>query len=966
MSGLGDLTIVLMKLITWNIQGLGGSKCMLERKNLRQEFKSPSFRGIPDILLLQEHHLSANRISSIGNPLAGDWHTIWSPAQGEHGRKGGVCTSIKNNPDIIVVGQGTIVEGRAIYVTIRWQQRIIGIINVYAPNSTVMRALFWRQLADGLPMADAWILAGDFNMTMHAEDKVGGMHTAVQGSELVAWDLLMGRMGVKDAWYVLKKPRSSLRFSRAGCNINGYCMSRIDRIYISSELEKYGSNVEIIAGSAYSDHMPVSITLVTQRLNKRDCNLRISNKLFEDVEVRSKIRSIWENNLAGCGALDNLQGKMIETSKYLHEETKNRLERSKEREVRLRRSIAAAQRMLQKNPKCLWSRSGLEAAKETLQRLIVSRNKMVFRSSAAWWSRNGDKVNQQFFKFKKPCTIGNFIPKLIKEDGSLSEDVSEIMEAVTSHYNGLLSNNYSLPDQPSLAEFVLEGMQPRISEVAQVKLSGPLLEEEVSEALASICRTSCPGDDGLSKDFYEKFWEIIKVDLVAGLNEAWDDGYLPEHFKEGLIFLIPKVKGIVSDVRQWRPITLLNTIYKIFANMLAKRVKPHLHALINVGQTGFMENRCIIDNVLTFWEAIALAKKTNQHIACLMLDFEKAYDRVQWPFLDKVMERLGLPSKWRAAALALYKGSLSRVLVLGQRGPSIPLCKSVRQGCPLAPYLYLFISEAFSFFLNRPDAGIRGLVVPHACKDLLDSMYADDTMLYLQGNDANLQQAENRIELFCKASGGKINWNKSRGFWVSPNSWPNWQPNADFQWVPNGRAVKYLGFLVGIEIQKNQQLEQVKDKIRKKLRVWASVKLSLACRVIVVNHIFLATMWHLVACWVLAKTCIKNIKAMVRGFLWSSRDHERASTKVEWSCLIKAKNQGGLGLVYLVHQSKALLGKLLVRSLQPRPELWMMLLRDRVVLWCPRNGDPWKAKMWWLFSPDLKMKKPTSTGWPVP
>ena len=80
---------------------------------------------------------------------------------------------------------------------------------------------------------------------------------------LLAWDLLMGRMGVKDAWYVLKKPRSSLCFSRAGCNMfNGFCMSCIDRIYISSELEKYGSNVEIIAGSTYSDHMPVTITLV--------------------------------------------------------------------------------------------------------------------------------------------------------------------------------------------------------------------------------------------------------------------------------------------------------------------------------------------------------------------------------------------------------------------------------------------------------------------------------------------------------------------------------------------------------------------------------------------------------------------------------------------------------------------------------------------------------------------------------
>ena len=124
-----------MKSITWNIQGLGNNKCMLESKNLCQEFKSPSFKGVLDILLLQEHHLSANRILSIGNPLEGDWHTCWFPAQGEHGRKGAICTSIRNSPDVVVVGHGTIVEGRAIYVTIRWYQCIIKILSVCAPNS---------------------------------------------------------------------------------------------------------------------------------------------------------------------------------------------------------------------------------------------------------------------------------------------------------------------------------------------------------------------------------------------------------------------------------------------------------------------------------------------------------------------------------------------------------------------------------------------------------------------------------------------------------------------------------------------------------------------------------------------------------------------------------------------------------------------------------------------------------------
>ena len=167
-----------------------------------------------------------------------------------------------------------------------------------------------------------------------------------------------------------------------------------------------------------------------------------------------------------------------------------------------------------------------------------------------------------------------------------------------------------------------------------------------------------------------------------------------------------------------------------------------------------------------------------------------------------------------------------------------------------------------------------------------------------------------------------------RGFWVSPNPWPLWCPNADFQWVPNGMAVKYLGFLVGVEIQKNQRLGQVKDWL------WASVKLLLAGRVVMVNHL-LVTMWHSVACWMLDKACIKNIKAMVRGFLWSGRDHETTSGKVAWSCLIKAKNQGGLGLV------------------DP-------ILGNRVELRCPRNGGPWKAKKWWLFHTSLNLREPTS------
>ena len=109
----------------------------------------------------------------------------------------------------------------------------------------------------------------------------------------------------------------------------------------------------------------------------------------------------------------------------------------------------------------------------------------------------------------------------------MSEDVSEILEAVKSHYHEFLPDSYSTPEQPTLIEYILEGMQHKISDVAQANLSRPPLEEEVADGLEGICRTSCPGSDGYSRDFFENIWDVIKAYLIYGLKEAWDVGCLP-------------------------------------------------------------------------------------------------------------------------------------------------------------------------------------------------------------------------------------------------------------------------------------------------------------------------------------------------------------------------------------------------------------------------------------------------------
>ena len=116
------------------------------------------------------------------------------------------------------------------------------------------------------------------------------------------------------------------------------------------------------------------------------------------------------------------------------------------------------------------------------------------------------------------------------------------------------------------------------------------------------------------------------------------------------------------------------------------------------------------------------------------------------------MKVIELPLEWRCVAQALYRNGSSKVLIAGRKGARIFLTRSIRQGCPLSPFLFLFITEAMSAFFNSQGENLHGLSIPNSRKSLLDSEFADDTMLYLQGNEVNLERAQSAIDLFCKAS----------------------------------------------------------------------------------------------------------------------------------------------------------------------------------------------------------------------
>ena len=152
-------------------------------------------------------------------------------------------------------------------------------------------------------------------------------------------------------------------------------------------------------------------------------------------------------------------------------------------------------------------------------------------------------------------------------------------------------------------------------------------------------------------------------------------------------------------IQHWCPSTILNSIYKILAKTSSLRLRPILDNLIHATHTGFVKERSILDNIFTIWEAVSLARLEESPLAVLLLDFEKAYDRVDWGFLEETMLCMGFQNSWIRGVAAMFKTAHSQVLLAGDKGDRFSISRSIQQGFPLAPTLFLFFAEAMSSFL---------------------------------------------------------------------------------------------------------------------------------------------------------------------------------------------------------------------------------------------------------------------------
>ena len=176
-------------------------------------------------------------------------------------------------------------------------------------------------------------------------------------------------------------------------------------------------------------------------------------------------------------------------------------------------------------------------------------------------------------------------------------------------------------------------------------LDEAISENEIEKIIQDSPKDKSPGTDGLTTEFYQKMWPDIKHLVIKAFNEALTEGELGISQKQGIISLIPKVCKDPDHIKNWRPITLLNQDYKILAKCIAKRCEDLIPMIVSTDQTGFVNGRLINTNLHRVQNLIEHCKEYNINGLLVNIDFEKAFDSIEWPFIWKALKYFNFPEK---------------------------------------------------------------------------------------------------------------------------------------------------------------------------------------------------------------------------------------------------------------------------------------------------------------------------------
>ena len=269
--------------------------------------------------------------------------------------------------------------------------------------------------------------------------------------------------------------------------------------------------------------------------------------------------------------------------------------------------------------------------------------------------------------------------------------------------------------------------------------------------------------DGLTAEFFKFFWVDLGKFIVKSVNYAYKNGSLSVTQNQGIITCIPKPNKPRHFLKNWRPISLLNVIYKLMSSVIANRLKSVLDKIISDNQKGFISGRYIGENIRTIYDILFETKQQNIPGLMLSIDFQQAFDTVSWKFKDKTLDYFNFGPSIKKWIKLFQTGAQSCILQNGYLSESFTLQRGCRQGDPISPYIYILCVEILGKMI-RNDSNLQGIKINN--KEFKLCQYADDTQVFLNGSKNSLHQLMLILKKFYNMSGLKINEDKTRALWI--------------------------------------------------------------------------------------------------------------------------------------------------------------------------------------------------------
>ena len=374
-------------------------------------------------------------------------------------------------------------------------------------------------------------------------------------------------------------------------------------------------------------------------------------------------------------------------------------------------------------------------------------------------------------------------------------------------------------------------------------------------------------------------------------------GILSNDQRRGILNLTPKANKDLRFLRNWRPISILNTDYKILAKVLASRLQQVLPVLVNKDQVGYIKGRYIGENIRMIEDVMNYTELKHLPGYIILIDFEKAFDSVSWDFLFSTLSSLNFGENFIKWIKIMYTNIESCITNNGYSSRFFQLSRGIRQGCPLSALLFILVAEIMAIKIRGQD-NIKGI----KCEKIEFKIcqLADDTTIFVS-DYASLSNVISILQKFELCSGLRMNIDKTEVIPVGTNKNKSLKLPKPLNKIRiNNGMFKTLGIWFSYDQNNAIKLNYSEKLIKMQtiLNMWKTRSLSWKGKVLITKTLVIPQLIYLFSVTFCPPNILKTVDQMLYDFVWDGKP-----AKIKKSTLISTYSMGGLKMpdVYGIH-----------------------------------------------------------------